>query len=227
MYTATYQAAVPPPLPPPPPPPSADLTLAKTGVLSASNILWNLSVRNVGPNGCGLASLAQSGTASFTITTSVSGQGNGWITNTAHVSSSTPDPTTANNTSGARVRIGPSAWVDSGFVEVAANGRGLILLRCRATTGGCRGSIRFERRVGAARTRAGRRHRLGSGSFRLRAGEGRRVPVRLTSRGVALLSARHLLSVRAVVVSRDASGHRTTASRLVVLRTPRSLARRG
>jgi uncharacterized repeat protein (TIGR01451 family) len=259
MYTATYQAAVPPPLPPPPPPPSADLALAKTGVLSASNILWNLSVRNVGPNGaqnaivtdtlpsrasfvsapgctyvsstrtvrCRLASLAQSRTASFTITTSVSGQGNGWITNTAHVSSSTPDPTTANNTSGARVRIGPSAWVDSGSVEVAANGRGFILLRCRATTGGCRGSIRFERRVGAARTRAGRRHRLGSGSFRLRAGEGRRVPVRLTSRGVALLSARHLLSVRAVVVSRDASGHRTTASRLVVLRTPRSLARRG
>jgi uncharacterized repeat protein (TIGR01451 family) len=261
MYTATYQAAVPPPPPPPlpPPPPSADLALAKTGALSGSNILWNLSVRNVGPHGaqnavvadtlpsrvsfvsapgctyvsstrtvrCGLASLAQSGTASFTITTSVSGQGNGWITNTAQISSSTPDPTTANNTSGARIRIGPSAWVDSGSVEVAANGRALILLRCRASTGGCRGSIRLERRVGAPRTRAGGRHRLGSGSFRLRAGERRPAPVRLTSRGFALLLARHQLSVRAIVVSRDASGHRTTASRLVVLRTPRSLAQRG
>jgi hypothetical protein len=53
------------------------------------------------------------------------------------------------------------------------------------------------------------------------------VPVPLTSRGFALLRARHQLSVRAVVVSRDVSGHRTTASRLVVLRTRRSLAQRG
>jgi hypothetical protein len=105
------------------------------------------------------------------------------------------------------------------------------LLRCRATTGGCRGSITFERRVGTARTRAGRPHRLpvrlSSGSFQLRAGERRPVPVRLTSHGIALLRARHQLSVRAVVVSRDASGHRTTVSRLVVLRTQRSLAERG
>jgi uncharacterized repeat protein (TIGR01451 family) len=236
-----------------PSPQSADLALGKTGAMSGSNVLWNVTVSNLGPNGaqnvvvtdtlparvsfvlapgctyvgatrtvrCGLASLAQSGTASFTITTSVSGKGNGWITNIAQVSSSTPDPRTANNTESARVRIGPSAWIDTATVEVAANGRALILLRCRASTGGCRGSITFERRVGAARTRTGRRHRLCSGSFRLRAGEGRRVPVRLTSEGFALLRARHLLSVRAIVVSRDASGHRTTASRLVVLRTPR------
>jgi uncharacterized repeat protein (TIGR01451 family) len=242
-----------------PSPQRADLALAKTGAMRGSNALWNLSVRNVGPNGaqnvvvtdtlpsrvsfvsalgctyvsstrtvrCGLAALAQSGTASFTITTSVSGKGNGWITNTAQTSSSTPDPSTANNIAGARVRIGPSAWVDTATVEVAANGRALILLKCRASTGGCRGSITFERRVGAPRTRAGRRHRLSSGSFLLRAGDRRRVPVRLTSRGLALLRARHRLSVRAVVVSRDASGHRTTASRLVVLRTLRSLAQRG
>jgi uncharacterized repeat protein (TIGR01451 family) len=247
----------------PSPPQSADLALAKTGALSGSNMLWNLSVRNLGPNGaqnavvtdtlpsrvsfvsapgctyngstrtvrCGLASLAQSGMASFTITTSAPTNGNGWITNTAQVSSSTPDPFTANNTAGVRVRIGPSAWIDTATVEVSANGRALILLRCRATTGGCRGSITFERRVGAARTRVGTRHglvvRLSSGSFRLRAGERRPVFLRLTSRGFALLRARRQLSVRAIVVSRDATGHRTTASRLVVLRTQRSLAQRG
>jgi uncharacterized repeat protein (TIGR01451 family) len=53
---------------------------------------------------CEIASLAQSGTASFTITTSAPGKGNGWVTNTAQVSSSTPDPNTTNNTASARVR---------------------------------------------------------------------------------------------------------------------------
>jgi uncharacterized repeat protein (TIGR01451 family) len=251
-YTAAYQA----------PPQRADLGLMKTGAPSGSNVLWKVTVSNLGPNGaqnvvvtdtlpsrvsfvsapgctyvsstrtvhCALASLAQSGTASFTITTSASGNGSGLITNTAQVSSSTPDPSTTNNTASARVRIGPSAWIGTATVEVAEHGRALILLRCRATGGGCRGSITFVRRDGAVRKPAGRRHRLivrlGSSSFRLRAGEGRRVPVRLTSRGVALLGARHRLSVRATVVSRDASGHRTTASRVVVLRARRSLAQR-
>jgi uncharacterized repeat protein (TIGR01451 family) len=195
-----------------------DTLPSRVSFVSAPGCTYVSSTRIVG---CGLASLAQSGTASFTITTSAPSTANGWITNTAQVSSSTPDPRTANNTANARVRIGPSAWVETATVKVAANGRALILLRCRATTGGCRGSITFERRVGATRTRAERRHRLSSGSFRLRAGERRPVPVRLTPRGFALLRARHQLSVRAVVVSRDASGHRTTASRLVVLRTPR------
>ena len=53
---------------------------------------------------CAVASLAQSATASFTITTSITGKGSGWITNTAQVASSTPDPSTANNTASARVR---------------------------------------------------------------------------------------------------------------------------
>jgi uncharacterized repeat protein (TIGR01451 family) len=53
---------------------------------------------------CAVASLGQSTSASFTITTSITGKGGGWITNTAQVSSSTPDPSTANNTASARVR---------------------------------------------------------------------------------------------------------------------------
>jgi uncharacterized repeat protein (TIGR01451 family) len=53
---------------------------------------------------CALASLAQSGNATFTITTSAPSKGNGWVTNTAQVASSTPDPNTANNTASARVR---------------------------------------------------------------------------------------------------------------------------
>jgi uncharacterized repeat protein (TIGR01451 family) len=199
-----------------------DTLPSRVSFVSAPSCTYVSSTRTVH---CQLASLVQSGTASFTITTSVSGKGYGWTTNTGQLSSSTPDPSTANNTASAGVRIGPSAWIGSATVEVAADGRALVLLRCRATTGGCRGSITFERRVGAARTRVGRHHRLAfllsTGSFRLRAGARRRVPVRLTSRGLALLRARHQLTVRAVVVSRDASGHRTTASRLVVLRTSR------
>jgi uncharacterized repeat protein (TIGR01451 family) len=53
---------------------------------------------------CALASLAPSATASFTITTSITGKGSGWITNTAQVAGSTTDPNTANNTASARVR---------------------------------------------------------------------------------------------------------------------------
>jgi hypothetical protein len=53
---------------------------------------------------CELASLAANATASFTITTSVTGKGNGWIVNTAEVSSSTSDPSATNNTASARVR---------------------------------------------------------------------------------------------------------------------------
>jgi hypothetical protein len=121
----------------------------------------------------------------------------------------------------------PSAWIGAAVVKVAASGRARILLGCRATTGGCRGSIELARRAGAPRTRAGRHHRhavrLGFGSFRLRAGERRRVRLRLTSRAFALLRTRRQLSVRAVVTSRDASGHRTTVARLVVLRKPRKL----
>jgi Polysaccharide lyase len=119
----------------------------------------------------------------------------------------------------------PSAWIGTAAVKVAANGSARVLLGCRATSGGCRGSITLERRAMARRTRVRSRHRLavrlGSSIFRLRASERRRVPVRLSSRGLALLRARNLLSVRAVVVSRDASGHRTTAARLIVLRTQR------
>jgi Polysaccharide lyase len=119
----------------------------------------------------------------------------------------------------------PSAWIDTATVDVAANGRARIPLRCRATTGGCRGAIMLAPRAAAPRTRGGTRHRLavrlGSGSFLLQAGERRRVSVRLTSRGFALLRARLQLSVRAVVVSRDASEHRTTGAHLIVLRTAR------
>ncbi len=52
---------------------------------------------------CELASLASGSAATFTITTSI-GKGSGWVTNTAQVTSSTPDPNTTNNSSSARVR---------------------------------------------------------------------------------------------------------------------------
>jgi uncharacterized repeat protein (TIGR01451 family) len=53
---------------------------------------------------CTAASLASGASTTFTITTAITGNGGGWITNTASVSSSTPDPVTTNNSSSARVR---------------------------------------------------------------------------------------------------------------------------
>jgi uncharacterized repeat protein (TIGR01451 family) len=78
-----------------------DVLPSRLSYVSAPGCTYTGSTRTVR---CELASLAQGGAASFTITTSVSGKGNGWITNTAQVSSSTPDPSTANNTATARVR---------------------------------------------------------------------------------------------------------------------------
>ena len=53
---------------------------------------------------CTAGSLARGANVSFGFTTGFTGKGNGWITNTAAVSSSTPDSNTANNTASARVR---------------------------------------------------------------------------------------------------------------------------
>ena len=53
---------------------------------------------------CTAGSLARGANVSFGFTTGFTGKGNGWITNTAAVSSSTPDGNTANNTASARVR---------------------------------------------------------------------------------------------------------------------------
>lgn len=53
---------------------------------------------------CTLASLASGGSQTFTLTTTVTGKGGGWITNTAQVTSATLDPNTANNSSTARFR---------------------------------------------------------------------------------------------------------------------------
>jgi uncharacterized repeat protein (TIGR01451 family) len=68
---------------------------------ASSGCAYSISTRTVS---CAVASLAPGDTASYTITTLVSGKGNGWITNTAQVASSTTDPSTTNNSASARVR---------------------------------------------------------------------------------------------------------------------------
>jgi uncharacterized repeat protein (TIGR01451 family) len=78
-----------------------DTLPSRASFISAPGCTYNGSTRTVS---CGVGSLAQSGTATFTITTSAPSKGNGWVTNTAQVSSSTPDPNTVNNTASARVR---------------------------------------------------------------------------------------------------------------------------
>jgi type VII secretion-associated serine protease mycosin len=117
----------------------------------------------------------------------------------------------------------PAIWIGSGRLALRAKRRALILIGCPAPTGGCRGSVSLQL---AARTTAGPLHRLavrlGSGSFRLGAGERRRIAVRLTSSAVALLRARGRLTARALVVSRDVEGRRTTTARRIVLHWPKS-----
>jgi len=78
-----------------------DTLPSRLSFVSAPGCTYTSSTRVVR---CELTSLAQSATASFTITTSITGKGGGWITNTAQIASSTPDPNTANNTASARVR---------------------------------------------------------------------------------------------------------------------------
>ncbi len=53
---------------------------------------------------CTASPLTNGANVSFRFTTGFTGKGNGWITNTAQVSSSTPDSNTANNTASARIR---------------------------------------------------------------------------------------------------------------------------
>jgi uncharacterized repeat protein (TIGR01451 family) len=62
---------------------------------------YNASSRTVT---CSVASLARDATATFVVPTTVTGKGGGWITNTAQVTSATPDPLTTNNSANARVR---------------------------------------------------------------------------------------------------------------------------
>jgi uncharacterized repeat protein (TIGR01451 family) len=67
----------------------------------ASGCTYNSATRTVT---CSVSSLASGASASFTLTTTITGKGGGWITNTAQVSSTTSDPSTANNSATNRVR---------------------------------------------------------------------------------------------------------------------------
>jgi hypothetical protein len=118
----------------------------------------------------------------------------------------------------------PGISIGAGTVALPAKRTALILLACAAATDGCRGSISLELWSRAARTPAAQPARLvarlGSASFTLRAGARRRIPVRLTSRALALLRARGRLTARALVVSRDGDGRRATTARRVLLSRP-------
>jgi uncharacterized repeat protein (TIGR01451 family) len=74
---------------------------SRTTLASASP---GCTVPSAGTVRCSADSIASGGTASFTIVTTLTGKGNGWITNSATVASATSDPVTSNNTATARVR---------------------------------------------------------------------------------------------------------------------------
>ena len=100
--------------------PSWTLTVTNGGPLDASGVVvtdvlpTRLSIGTV-PAGCtydlatrtlrcSASSLANGTSVEFTFTTTITGKGNGWITNTAQVSSSTPDGNAGNNSASAKVR---------------------------------------------------------------------------------------------------------------------------
>jgi uncharacterized repeat protein (TIGR01451 family) len=69
--------------------------------VSAPGCTYNSATRTVR---CSLASLAAGSSASFPLTTTVTGKSGGWITNTAQVTSDTFDPIASNNSASARFR---------------------------------------------------------------------------------------------------------------------------
>jgi uncharacterized repeat protein (TIGR01451 family) len=68
---------------------------------ASSDCTYTSSTRTVR---CTATSLASGATLNFTFTTTLTGKGNGWVTNTAQVTSNTTDPNTANNSASGRVR---------------------------------------------------------------------------------------------------------------------------
>jgi uncharacterized repeat protein (TIGR01451 family) len=78
-----------------------DVLTSRLNFSSAPGCAYNGATRTVT---CFVSSLASGASASFTLTTTITGKGGGWITNTAQVSSSTSDPSTANNSATNRVR---------------------------------------------------------------------------------------------------------------------------
>jgi hypothetical protein len=96
-----------------------------------------------------------------------------------------------------------------------------VRLECPAAElGGCAGTVTIATRgtVRIGRVRA--RVVLGTARFTLRAGEARRVRVRLVSRATRL-ARRGRLRVRATVVTRDAAGNLAQSSRRLTIRVVR------
>jgi len=78
-----------------------DVLPSRLAYVSSSGCAYDGATRTVR---CTAPSLAAGASVPFTVTTTVTGKGSGWITNTASVSSATPDPNTADNSASARVR---------------------------------------------------------------------------------------------------------------------------
>jgi uncharacterized repeat protein (TIGR01451 family) len=120
-----------------PPTPSADLSVAKTGpfeATAAGHVTFNIFVTNLGPTAatnvvvtdptpsalaspalsgacsafpCTIPSMTPGTTLTITVTYTIPSQTHGTVTNTAHVTSSTPDANTSNNNSSASVFVHP------------------------------------------------------------------------------------------------------------------------
>jgi hypothetical protein len=116
-------------------------------------------------------------------------------------------------------RSGPRMVVRSRKLSLTRSGKVKLALRCPlAETLGCHGRLTLET---AAKLRTGRaaarkRLRLGQATFRIAAGQTRRVTVRITKRGGALVHAKRRIAVRVLVTGIDKTGNK----RRIVKRLP-------
>jgi hypothetical protein len=96
---------------------------------------------------------------------------------------------------------------------VSSHGTALITLSCPTTQSGfCKGKLTV---TGSAATSA---RKLGSGSYKIRAGNRAKVKVKLSKRARAVLARRHKLGVKATARSRDDAGNLTTTRARVMLK---------
>jgi hypothetical protein len=125
----------------------------------------------------------------------------------------------------------PIAALAAGAVRVGDDGVARLRLRCPIEAfEGCAGSIVIEALDAAGRgkldVRSARRRALATGRFKVAAGEGATIPVRLDRRSWRRFRGRTRMKVRVTVTMENAMGTTTNAQTVVLRRTPAKKKRR-
>jgi hypothetical protein len=124
-----------------------------------------------------------------------------------------PPTPKAPNKAGSSQSPPPFAGVGFGKrkVQVDKAGRAHVPLTCPAGSGGCTGRLTL-------RAKTGKRKSLGTVSFSIAPGRGKRVAVKLSAAALKRFAKAHSLKARAVVVARDGAGRSRRSTADLVLR---------